>query len=91
MESTSWPMCIQMSEQFFDQIDWSALKPQWRGAWHKYDAVAIKGKGLMTTYIASPYDASALPPPHYHDAVPSFPHVDPTAVPTSEEVRPEPR
>lgn len=66
MESTGSPMCIQMSEQFFDQIDWSALQPEWHGSWRKYDGVQIKGKGLMTTYIATPFADGELPSLGHH-------------------------
>ena len=60
------PMCIQMSEAFFNRIDWAAIQPEWRGAWRKYDEVAIKGKGLMTTYIATPFQGGDLPTPSHH-------------------------
>jgi len=66
MESTGVPMCIQMSEAFFNRIDWAAIQPEWRGAWRKYDEVAIKGKGLMTTYIATPFQGGDLPTPSHH-------------------------
>lgn len=62
MESTGSPMCIQMSEPFFQQMDWDKLA-DFQGSCQKFDEVQIKGKGMMTTYIATPFQDTSLPDP----------------------------
>jgi hypothetical protein len=43
-------------------MDWDKLA-DFQGSCQKFDEVQIKGKGMMTTYIATPFQDTSLPDP----------------------------
>ena len=76
MESTGAPMCIQMSEKFFEQVEEYLQSNQFKGQWKRLQNCQVKGKGLMNTVLASVLPETDFPTVRLPNELPAWTQVE---------------